>query len=93
MAMVAEEFKFVIGVDTHAASHTLAVIDAVSARTLAQAEFPATSAGIARAGAWAAHRTESPVGALVVVDGIGSFGSAVSRAFSTAGYRVVEVHP
>ena|GEM_PF-6265820 len=74
-------------------SHTFAGIDAVSAGTLAQAEFPATSAGIARAGAWAARRTESPVGSLVVVEGIGSYGSTVSRAFSTAGYRVVAAHP
>ncbi len=90
MSIVAEEYQFVIGVDTHAATHAFAVIDAVHAGVLAQEPFAATPAAVARAVSWVARRTGDLTGVLVVVEGIGSYGSAVARAFTDAGYRVVE---
>lgn len=92
MPIVAEEYQFVIGVDTHAGSHTFSVIDTITAAELDQAQFPASAAGLARASGWAARRTrDRPT--LIAVEGVGSFGAGVARAFAAGGYRVVEAHP
>lgn len=90
MSIVAEEYGFVIGVDTHAASHAFAAIKATTTAVLAQAQFPATGAGHGRAVSWVARCTGDPATVLVVVEGVGSYGAAVARAFVAAGYRVVE---
>lgn len=93
MSIVAEHYQFVIGVDTHAASHAFAIIDAVHSGVLAQAEFPATGSGMSRAVAWAARRTDGHGAALAVVEGLGSYGAPVARTLTQAGYRVVEAQP
>lgn len=92
MTIVAEEYQFVIGVDTHAGSHSFAVIDATTAARLHAGEFPASSAGLRRAFDWAAGRTAGER-TLVVVEGVGSFGSGVARVFVDGGFRVAEAHP
>lgn len=93
MSIVAEHYQFVIGVDTHAASHAFAIIDAVHAGVLTQAEFPATGSGLGRAVAWAARGTDGHGEVLAVVEGIGSYGARVARTVTRAGYRVVEAQP
>ena len=90
MPIVAEEYQFVIGVDTHAASHSFAVIAPATRAVGQEAQFPATAAGLSRAVAWAGRDAGSPDVALVVVEGIGSYGAGVARAFTAAGYRIVE---
>ena len=90
MPIVAEKYQFVIGVDTHAASHSFAVIAPATTAVGQEAQFPATAAGLSRAVAWAGRHAGSPDAALVVVEGIGSYGAGVARAFTAAGYRVVE---
>ena len=90
MPIVAEKYQFVIGVDTHAASHSFAVIAPATTAVGQEAQFPATAAGLSRAVAWAGRHAGSPDVALVVVEGIGSYGAGVARAFTAAGYRVVE---
>ena len=90
MPIVAEKYQFVIGVDTHAASHSFAVIAPATTAVGQEAQFPATAAGLSRAVAWAGRHAGSPDVALVVVEGIGSYGAGVARAFMAAGYRVVE---
>ena len=67
MPSIAEEYQFVIGVDTHAASHAFAVVTAVNGAVISQDEFPATSAGVSRAVAWVARRGGQPDEVLVVV--------------------------
>ncbi len=90
MPIVAEKYQFVIGVDTHAASHAFAVVDAVHGSVISQEEFPATTAGVSRAAAWVARRSAQFDAVLVVVEGIGSYGAGVARVFGRVGYRVVE---
>ena len=90
MPIIAEEYQFVIGVDTHAASHAFAVVTAVNGAVISQDEFPATSAGVSRAAAWVARRSAQLDDALVVVEGIVSYGAGVARAFARAGYTVAE---
>ena len=68
--------------DTHAASDSFAVITAATTAVVAQAEFPAAVAGLARAVYWAGRRAGEPAGVLIVVEGVGSYGAPVARAFT-----------
>jgi len=43
---VSEQYEYVIGVDTHAATHTFALVDAATGALLAHAEFPTSPAGL-----------------------------------------------
>lgn len=91
MALVTEHFNFVIGVDTHARSNTLAVIDARTAALVDTADFPTTSAGITRAMTWAHKRAPGRV--LAAVEGTSSYGASITAAFTDRGIAVAEVRP
>jgi hypothetical protein len=54
--IVSEQHSKVVGIDTHAATHTMAVVEASTGVELDQATFPATPAGLSRAAAWASRR-------------------------------------
>lgn len=87
--IVSEQYQFVIGVDTHTATHTLAVLTAATGSVIDTDTFPTTTAGLSRALTWVARRT--PEGAvLVVVEGTGSYGAILTERLELAGYRVVE---
>lgn len=90
MAIVADTHPYVIGVDTHAASHTFAVVASATGAVLDTATFPATEAAMSRALNRVGRRTGGDLGALVVIEGIGSYGAQVARAAEQAGYQVVE---
>lgn len=89
MAIVAQSRSFVIGVDTHARTHTYAVI-ATNGEHLGTETFPNTHAGRARAIAWASRRSSGDLDALWVIEGIGSYGAQLARQTGLAGYRAVE---
>lgn len=93
MTIVANTFAYVIGADTHAKTHTLAVLDArTGARTDIQT-FPTTPAGLSRAVAWIGRRTSGLADVLIVIEGVGSYGARLARECQDAGYRVVESFP
>ena len=46
--IVSEQYQFVIGVDTHAATHTVALIAATTGTVIDHAMFPTTTAGLSR---------------------------------------------
>ena len=71
--IVAHTRSFVIGVDTHARTHTYAVL-AANGEHLDTETFPNTHAGRARAINWVGRRTGGDLGALWVIEGIGSTG-------------------
>ena len=52
MTIVAELFDTVIGVDTHAATHTFVIVDAHTGAERHRARFATTATGVARAIAW-----------------------------------------
>jgi len=54
-ATVAQIYRFVVGVDTHAATHSYAILDSTGAQ-LDEQTFPTTIAGIGRALDWIARR-------------------------------------
>lgn len=56
-ATVAETYRYVVGVVTHAATHSYAIVDDRGA-LLDQATFPTTPAGLRRARDWISRRTE-----------------------------------
>ncbi len=90
MTIVAHHHPFVIGVDTHARSHALSILASPIGELVDEAQFPATSAGLARAVAWAHRRTGTNPNALWVVEGTGTYGARLARAATDAGYTVVE---
>lgn len=90
MTIVAHTHPYVIGVDTHARSHTLAILAATTGELIATEQFPTTSAGMDRAIAWAARRTEGDLGVLWVIEGVATYGARLASAVSRAGYEVVE---
>lgn len=89
-ATVAETYRYVVGVDTHAATHSYAIINA-SGALLDEARFPTTPAGLRRARDWIGRRTEGDLDAvLIAAEGTGSYGAVLSGVLDEAGYRVVE---
>lgn len=59
MTTVAQSRLFVIGVDTHARTHALAVVSASTGEQLACEQFPATATGMKLAIDWARCPRES----------------------------------
>lgn len=93
MTIVANTFAYVIGADTHARTHTLAVIEASTGAKIDTRTFPTTSAGLARAVTWMGRRTHGLADVLVAIEGIGSYGAGLAHACRGAGHRVVESFP
>lgn len=93
MAIVANSFAYVIGADTHAKTHTLAVIEAGNGARVGTHVFSTTAAGLSRALAWIKRRTGKNPEILVAIEGIGSYGARFARTCQDAGLRVVESFP
>lgn len=87
--IVAHQHPYVIGVDTHAATHTFAVLTAEGVSVDTQT-FPNSHPGLQRAIAWAARRTNGDLDTLWVIEGIGSYGAALAKLVASTGYLVVE---
>jgi transposase len=87
--LVADSYDLLVGVDTHAASHTYAIIDAATGALVEHREFPTSPAGLRRAQDWINRRTDSrPV--LVLIDGAGSYGAVLTEQLLTAGCDIAE---
>lgn len=91
MASVADQFEFVVGVDTHSKTHTYAVVDTATGRTQDTATFPTSPAGLSRALAWTERRASGTT--LVAMEGAGSYGANLARAATAAGLDVADVRP
>ena len=87
---VAQSYRFVVGVDTHAATHSYAILDS-SGAVLDEQTFPTAPSGLGRARDWIARRTGGDLdGVLVAAEGTGSYGAVLGETLAEAGYRVVE---
>jgi transposase len=89
MPIVAEQYTFVIGVDTHAATHSLALITAATGAVTDHAVFPNTPPGLDRALTWIIRRIDGQ-SALVVIEGVGSYGAGLAQRVADSGLLVVE---
>lgn len=91
MSIVADHYRFIVGVDTHAATHTYAIMESPSGKLLAQETFPTTTAGLARVASWIGRRSEGDIeGVLISAECTGSYGAIMSEHLAKVGYRVVE---
>ncbi len=89
MSIVAEQYAFVIGVDTHAATHAFALINATNGGVIDQAVFPTSPAGLDRACTWILRGiNEKPT--LVVIEGAGSFGAGLAGRVTRSGLSIAE---
>lgn len=89
--IVAEKFDFVVGIDTHAKTHTLAIINTATGGEMASETFPATTAGGSRALSWILRRTSASVEqVLLSMEGTGSYGAELREQASAAGFQVTE---
>lgn len=92
MSIVAETYTRVIGVDTHARTHTYAVMVPATGQVTDTATFPTSPPGIDRALAWISRRCpDGPT--LVSVEGASSYGAGLTRALQQAGIEVCDVRP
>lgn len=91
MEIVAERFAHVIGIDTHAKTHTLAIINTRSGEEIDNETFPATTPGANRALAWILRRTgESAENLLLSMEGTGSYGAKFRQQAANQHFRVTE---
>lgn len=90
MTIVAEHYQSVIGVDTHAKTHTLVVLDSLGARR-ASSTFPTSPAGLARASAWITRTAPTPC--LIAMEGTGSYGATFADLLTKQGRIVAETRP
>ena len=91
MTIVAQLFEHVVGIDTHARTHTYCLIAAATGAVIDTATFPTTKTGNARAITWIVRRTSGSV--LAAVEGTSSYGAGITAAMSEAGFDVAEVRP
>ena len=88
MRTVAEEYDRVVGVDTHAATHTMTLLTATGG-VVEHRTFPNSAAGLRRALTWIGNRTQDRT-CLVVVEGTGSYGAQLTEHFTQGGIVVAE---
>jgi transposase len=86
---VAEEYDRVVGVDTHAATHTMTLLIGATGAVVEHRTFPTSTAGIGRALTWIGNRTQDRT-CLVVVEGTGSYGARLTEHFTQGGLVVAE---
>lgn len=65
-ASVGDEYDYVVGVDTHAATHSYAIVVAPTGALVGEQSFPTTPAGVARACDWIARRTGGDVTGVLI---------------------------
>jgi transposase len=87
--MLADEVAFVVGVDTHADNHALAVVEAVSQRTRRVLTVAASRRGYRQALRLA--RRQAPGRRAWALEGSGSYGAGLARFLAERGERVLEV--
>lgn len=91
MAIVAETVDHVVGIDTHARTHTFCVLHARTGAVVDTATFPASPAGHTRAISWITRR--GPGSVLAAVEGTSSYGSGIAAALREHGIDIAEVRP
>jgi hypothetical protein len=88
MAIVAELFEHVVGIDTHARTHTYCLVACATGAVVDAATFPASKAGHARAIRWILRRTRGSV--LAAIEGTSSYGAGITAALVEGGFDVTE---
>ncbi len=87
--MLADDVAFVLGVDTHADTHALALVDARTQGTRRSLSVPATRRGYRQA--LRVARRQAPGRRAWALEGSGSYGAGLARFLSERGECVLEV--
>lgn len=90
MSSIAQTRRYVVGVDTHARNHVIAIIEAATGRLVATDSFATTKARLRSAIDWVARLTGGDLGVLWVIEGCATYGAGLARLAAAAGYLVVE---
>ncbi|QHC72656.1 IS110 family transposase [Rathayibacter sp. VKM Ac-2805] len=89
--IVAHHYNHVVGVDTHARTHTYAIVATKTGEILGTKAFPVTATAIDRAIAWVRGVTSGSV--LFALEGTGSYGSSLGRALARDAIAFCEIRP
>ncbi|PPH07168.1 IS110 family transposase [Rathayibacter sp. AY1G1] len=89
--IVAHRYDHVVGVDTHARTHTYAIVATKTGEILGTKAFPVTAAAIDRAIAWVRGIAGGSV--LFAMEGTGSYGASLGRALLRDEIVFCEVRP
>jgi len=76
MSIVAETVEHVVGIDTHARTHTYCLVHARTGAVVDTATFPTSKSGNTRAINWIVRRCPGSV--LAAVEGTSSYGAGIS---------------
>jgi transposase len=87
--MLTDDVAYVIGVDTHADTHALALVEVQSQRTRRSLTIPATRRGYRQALRLA--RRQAPGARAWALEGTGSYGAGLARFLACRGEQVLEV--
>src|SRR5690625_347163 len=87
MDTVTERYVYVVGVDTHARTHTYCIIESRTGAVVDTRSFPTTAPGMQRAVSWIRRRTHGTA-VLAAVEGTSSYGAGITTAFLTEGIEV-----
>lgn len=90
VTIIPQQFDHVIGVDTHAKTHTLVILDRHGVRQKSET-FPTNPAGLNRAHNWITRT--APGNVLVAMEGTGSYGAPFAELLHNAGICVTETKP
>lgn len=91
MAIVAEMFEHVVGIDTHARTHTYCLLHSKTGAVLDTAQFPTSKAANTRAVKWLLRHSKGSV--LAAVEGTSSYGTTITAELVEHGIEVIEVRP
>jgi transposase len=94
MGKIVEQFDYVVGVDTHARTHTYTLVAAATGVVAGTETFPTSAAGIGRAIAWLRRRSSGsgrPV--FAAVEGTSSYGAKLTEALQHEQIPVGEIRP
>ncbi len=87
--MLADQLDYVVGVDPHRDSHSLAVVHIVSGAVVFESAIAANRDGYAQALSVADE--QAPGRRVFAIEGTGSYGAGLTRFLTTEGERVLEV--
>lgn len=91
MTVVADQYTHVVGVDTHARTHTYVIVQTATRRQVAEETFPTSPAGIRRAIVWMTRTAPGPL--LASVECTSTYGAGLETALRQAGIPAVEERP
>lgn len=77
MTAVADQFEYVVGIDTHARTHTYCLIHAPTGSHIDTAMFPTSTSGNNRAVGWITRRSKGAT-ILAAVEGTSSYGASIT---------------